>query len=525
MKKTKLAIPLAALLLAAGLAACSDGDTSGGDTTSGGTFVGALTSDPGSLVPMRATALATWAVLAYHYESLVFLEQDGSYSPWLASEWTSTGTQAVFTIRDDITCADGEPFTAETAANNLNFHADPANATFYYGSVISEAVSAVADGNTLTVTSAVNNPFLVGNVGTIQMVCQSGLDDPDSLEAATGGTGLYVLSEVAPQTSYTFTKRDGYVWGPNGVTSETEGLPDTIQIRIIGDESTTANLMLSGEINAATIYGADRARLDAAGFAYTGKRNPIGEILFNERYDRVTSDPLVREALSVALNRDEVGEVVTDGTGVEALSLVNQPPMRCVGEGPLWTLPATSLEKAGQLLDEAGWTLADDGLRYKDGEPLTVKFIYDGSTATHAAAAELVQQTWNQLGVTTVLSGNDATMWSEQLWMTFDWDLGFVQITPGSPVVLATFFDGADPENGGLNFMFVENPEYEALAAQARVAESEDAACALWREAEAELIERYDAFPVSDMLVRTYMTGYTFEMQNYIIPTSLRVEG
>lgn len=517
-----------ALTLATALTACSGGDTTDDeastDVVSGGAFVKSIAGDPGDLNPMQAVTFDTWEVVGMAYEALVYVNPDGELEPWLAAEWEETGTEVVFTLKDDITCADGTPFTAETAAANIAYNTDPANATFYYGSQVTEAITATADGNTLTVTSTVNDPFLVANVGTILMVCDTGLADPTALSETTDGTGLFPLTQAEPGSSYVFTKRDGYSWGPDGVTSDTEGHPDTVELRVISDESTAANLLLSGEIHASSISGADRARADAAGLEYAGVRNPVGEILFNERSDRPVSDPLVREALVTAIDRDEVGTVIADGEAIEPVSLVVRNPLLCVPDEPAWSLPETSLERAGELLDQAGWALADDGLRYKDGRPLTVKFIYDAPTPTHAPAAELVKQTWDQLGVTTELSANDAAAWAEQLYETFDWDTGWVQVAPGGPVVLSTFFAGATPDQGGLNFMFVDNPDYEALVAQAKEATPEET-CDLWLQAEAALIDRFDVFPIADNILPTYMNGVTFEMPNFIMPTTIRMLG
>jgi peptide/nickel transport system substrate-binding protein len=516
-----------AVVLAVSLTAC--GTTTGGaggsgEHVSGGTFVAALSADPGSLVPMTGVSLAARAMVGYAYESLVYVTPDGGFEPWLATEWQESGTQVTFTLREAITCADGTPFTAETAANNLNYHADKANATFYYGSQVNDGIVATAEGNKLTVTSARNDPFLLANTGSIEMVCQAGLDEPDSLKDKTDGTGLYTLTSSTPGATYTYKKREDYEWGPDGVTSTTKGLPDALEIRVITDEATAANLLLSGEINAGVVTGADRARLDSAGLQTAGVLNPVGEMLFNERPERPTSDPLVREALVTALDRKEIGDVVSDGSAIDSKSLVVKSPLLCVAGGPKWTLPDTDLDKAKSLLDEAGWQVGAGGKREKDGRPLTVKFIYDAATATHAPAAELVQQTWDKLGVTTVLSGNDANAWSEQLFQTFDWDTGFIQIAPGSPMVASQFFAGATPDAGGNNFMFVDNPEYEALATQAASASSAQA-CDLWQEAEAALIERTDVFPMADNKLLTYLSGVELELTTYVVPTTIRMLG
>lgn len=529
MKRSRV-IPVAAgaIVLAMALVSCSGTSEQStgedGEFVSGGTFVKSLSDDPGDLNPMKTVSPDTFEVVTIAYESLIYVTPEGEYEPWLAESWTDTGTEATFVLKDGITCADGSEFTGQTVADNLNYNADPENATFSYGTVITEAVSATADGNTVTVTSTVNDPFLAINVGTIMMVCDAGLADTDALFDTTDGTGLFQLSEVRPGDAYVFTKRDGYTWGPDDVTSDTVGLPDTIEARIISDQSTLTNLLLSGELNAGVVTGPDMERLEAAGLEYVGVRNPVGQILFNEKEGRPFADPLVREALSIAIDRDEVGPVIAGETGLPAVSLIQKTPFLCVADPPAWTLPDTDLDRAGELLDEAGWTLNADGLREKDGQPLEIKFIYDAPTASHAPAAELVKETWDQLGVTTVLSANDGAAWSDQLYTSFDWDTGWVQIAPGSPVILDLFFGGATPDQGGLNFMFVDNPEYNALAEQAKVASPEEA-CGLWQQAETELIERFDTFPVIDNILPNWQSGAVFEQPNFITPTSIRMLG
>ncbi|MFY1632845.1 ABC transporter substrate-binding protein [Solwaraspora sp. WMMB335] len=520
----------AALLTTTSLAACGgtssdgDGDGEAAGYVSGGSYVAAISSDPGHLIPMTGVSLAARAMVAYAYESLAAVTKDGEFKPWLAASWEETGTSVSYTLKEGITCADGTPFTAQAAADNINYHADPEHATFYYGSQVNEEVTATADGDTLTVARSRNDPLLLANTATVEMVCPSGLADPDSLQDATAGTGLFQLDSATPGSTYTYTRRTDYTWGPDGVTSTTEGLPDTVEVRVVTDETTAANLLVAKDINAAVITGASRDRLDAMELATITQRNPVGEMLFNEKADRVTADPLVRRALVLALDRAAVGDVVSNGTAIDSRSLIVTAPFVCVAGGPKWQLPDTDLAEAERLLDQAGWTAGADGRRTKDGAPLTVKFIYDAATATHAPAAELVQQTWDQLGITTELSGNNAAAWSEQLFQTFDWDTGFVQVAPGSPPVLASFFAAATPDQGGNNFMFVDNPAYEALIAQAAEATPE-ATCDLWQQAEAELVDRTDVFPLADNELTTYLSGAELTADVFHSPAEIRMLG
>jgi peptide/nickel transport system substrate-binding protein len=521
----RAAITTAAISTALALTACGT-STGGGqsadpeDFVSGGTFAMSLNEDPGDLSPLTGVNLAQRALVPFGYESLAYITPEGETVPWMAESWEETGTSITYTLKEGLTCADGTEFTAETAAANFAYQADPDNGTFWYGSNVTEDMTASADGNVLTIESATNNPFLLQSTGAVEMVCQAGLDDPASLADSTNGTALFELTDVAAGSEYTYTKRDGYTWGPEDVTSETEGLPDEIVARVVTDEATSANLLLSGELNAAPIIGPDRERVEAAGLQSVGILNPIGQMLFNEREDRPTSDVRVRQALTLALDREAIGELVTDGNYQESVSLVNKIPLTCVSDGPKWELPDTDVDAAAELLDEAGYPADADGDR-----GLSIRFLYDGATPTHGAAAEEVQAEWAELGITTELVAEDPTGWSTDLYQTYDWDTGFIQLAPSSPVVLSLFFLGATSEDGGYNFMSVTNPEYNELAEQAFTAPDADAACDLWLQAEKELIDRVDTFPLADTESPTWLNGATLEMPGSIAPTTIRMLG
>jgi ABC-type dipeptide transport system, periplasmic component len=110
------------------LAACSSGGTDA-DPVDGGTFVFALASDPGALDPHLAITSSGLTAARFAYDQLVGLSADNAVVSNLASDWSVDGTTVTLTLRDDVTCADGSAFTASTAAANIDFIADPANAS------------------------------------------------------------------------------------------------------------------------------------------------------------------------------------------------------------------------------------------------------------------------------------------------------------------------------------------------------------------------------------------------------------
>lgn len=518
------------LALSLVLTSCSSNADSGAPTATddapvvtGGTFRHAVSSDIGSIVPMTATQPQEIQVITYAYETLLYQSRDGEPQGWLAESWeTGDGGKSVtFTLKEGVTFHDGTPFDGAVAAENINYHANPESATIF-ADVMPAGVHATGEGNTLTVTADVADPFLSTIIGSIKMVGSAGLADPQSLESASNGTGLFKLTS-ASAGKYDFERRSDYTWGPEGVTSDTEGLPEAIEVSVVADTSTRANLLLSGEINAAAIEGPDQARLDGAGLSFEGTINPIGQMLFNERADRPTHDERVRQALVLGFNHDEAKEVVTGGRPYELTSWITDAPFTCFSEQPVWDRPSSDPAQAAKLLDEAGWVAGADGTRSKDGKPLTINFIYDAGSTQHASAAELVAEDWKALGMQTELIAMDGAAWSEYLYETFDYDTGWIQIGVGSPVTQDLFYGGASPEDGGLNFMGVDDPEYKALAQQARVAADEAAACELWKEAEKVVVENTHTFLLAGIELPTYESGASFDVTDYLQPITIRM--
>ena len=77
-------------------------------------------------------------------------------------------------------------------------------------------------------------------------------------------------------------------------------------MKIVENETTAANLLLSGDVNAAPILGPDAERLDQAGLFTAETPALIGEQWYNHAEGRATSDPEVRMALTQALDLAEL---------------------------------------------------------------------------------------------------------------------------------------------------------------------------------------------------------------------------
>lgn len=520
-----LAVALGGALV---LSACSDGSdspggsadtadqsqgTAGADAApalaeAGGTVTMAVTDDPGNLDPSMTVLQVTRAVGRMAYDSLVRQDAEGTFQPNLASEWEMTPTSVTFTLDEDATCSDGTPFTATDAADNISFIADPDNASPLLGTMVPPGATATADDDagTMTVEVPEPNPFLLDSLAGVFLICRSGLDDHDSLAQATAGTGPWILEDVVPNDSYTFSRNENYTWGPTQEKFEGEGVPDTFVIKVIPNLTTTANLLLSGEVNIAAVGPGDEDRVQAAGLDSFGAAAPLGETFFNQGEGHPGADPEVRKALLAATDVEILAKVGAGAAGQVSTGLVTLEPKACPGNTVSGNMPAY-VAAANAALDAAGWVKGADGIREKDGERLSLKFIYAQRGGDQlSAAAELLAQQWLEVGAEVQPSTIAATQLNEVIFGSGDWDAGWIPVTVNLPTQLAPFLSGPVPPEG-INFGHIANDVYDEKSALAATEGEKEAACELWLEAESSLIKEGDVAPMFDIVASNYLNG------------------
>lgn len=491
-----------------------------------GTFTLASSADAGALDPHVSPPVSTLLQLAaFAYDPLVNIDAEGTISSGLATQWTVEGTTVTMTIGDGITCSDGTPFTAETAAKNLAFIGDPANASPMLGVFYPAGATAAADGSTLTITLAGPSPFVLGGLANLSMICESGLADRSTLTGATAGTGPYVLTEAVPNDHYTLTLREGYAWGPGGVTNTEPGMPAEVVVQIIPNETTSANLLLAGDINAATIIGPDAERMEAANLFSTASQAIVGQQWYNHGDGHVTAEPAVRTALVQALDLAELQQVITSGKGSEPTTFATVAPASCVGSPIPGALQAHDPAAAAAALDAAGWSLGADGVRSKGDTPLAITFLHDTALGTGgSAAAELAVAAWTALGVKVEALGQPTDQLAGALFGTGGWDVAWEPLNVNSPDMLVGYLSGPTLADGGGNFASIANPGYEAAVADA-MGKTGDEACAAFFSGEAALTAAADVTVFANNVLKVYANGAEFSHAGWVIPTSIRLAG
>jgi peptide/nickel transport system substrate-binding protein len=299
--------------------------------------------------------------------------------------------------------------------------------------------------------------------------------------------------------------RKDYHWGPKGAT--TAPLPAKVVYRIVPNETTAANLLLTHAINIATIIGPDRSRLNKAKLFKRVLAASPNDFWFNENSGHPAANASIRRALVQALNLKQIGSVITAGRGVPVTSLTSQAFSPCAGNSVTGSVPSYNPSAASGPLSS---------------HP-SIKVLYTPAiSSTTTAAMELLQQQLSAAGAKVTLSAATTTDISAALFGTGNWDLAFVPVTVATPSQLVGFVSGPTPPNGA-NFGGINNAAYSKLVASA-VTKTGAAACKDWLSAESALMRNADVAPANVETTATFGSRATFALDVAgILPTSLRL--
>src|SRR4051812_14814089 len=233
---------------AGGCGGASAPQGAGGHAVADGTFKLALNADPGSLDPHGSQLGAVQQLALFLYDPLVHEARGGRFVSGLADRWSQQGAVARFHVRSGVTCSDGQPLTAATVADNLNYVADPKSASPLIGITIPAGSHAtVAPGSDeVTLKLGQPAPFLLQGVANLPIVCAKGMANRAILRRGADGTGPYVLKSVVPGSKYVLARRSGYRWGAAGASTAPVGLPAHVEVAVLTNETTAANLLVGG---------------------------------------------------------------------------------------------------------------------------------------------------------------------------------------------------------------------------------------------------------------------------------------
>jgi peptide/nickel transport system substrate-binding protein len=337
------------------------------------------------------------------YEPLAGWDADGNLKPILAAAipgredgtLAADGKSVTWKLKQGVTWHDGKPFTADDVVFNWEYAKDPASATTTIGSYKDVKVEKV-DQYTVKVMFDQPTPFwadaFVGPRGMIipkhlyaDFIGAKSREAPTNLKPV--GTGPYLFKDFKP---------GDMVAGVINPKYHMDNRPffDSVEMKGGGDAVSAARAVLqTGEYDFAwnmQVEDEILLRLEKGGKGKVAI-SPGGniehiQVNFTDPWTEVDgerssiktkhptlSDPAVREALSLLIDKASVEKHIYGRTGNATANFVNNPE-KFRSKAMKYEF---NVDKANALLDKAGWAKGPDGIRAKDGKKL--KFVYQTS--------------------------------------------------------------------------------------------------------------------------------------------------
>ena len=335
---------IAAMALAAALAGC------GGPAKQPPVLVVAGQGWPITLVPHGMPELFTMMVQSNIYEGLVEFDPRMRVSPLLAETWETPDPRTwVFRLRRGVTFHNGAPLTASDVVFSLKRAREDSGSSLRANFVQIESIEAV-DGLTVRITSRRPFPLLLYKLVSVFVVPMDAFTamGPGKFDQSPVGTGPYYLKSYPAGGPLVLEAFSGY-WGKRPGFGqvrlvEAAGADDIRRLLESGDQPTVVPLLDPAAARRLDDPGSSRYRIHRRSglvLRYLGFRWAA----------RPFDNPLVRQAMQLAVDRRDLVETVCHGYGIPANQSV---PSTVFGHNDRLPPLPYDPKRASELLAEAG---------------------------------------------------------------------------------------------------------------------------------------------------------------------------
>lgn len=382
--------------------------------------------DPNTLVIATSQSMEEWNpflqtyVIEHQFRQLQYLPlivadaESYAPSPGLAQDWdiSEDGLTWTFYLQEGLTWQDGEPFTAEDV--EYTFHIireDPQISA--RNSAMNDGLESVEIIDDHTVQFNLTGPDIRWETDDTVIVPKHIWEEH---EGAWGdfanndfpiiGIGPYQVTDFETDTFIRYERFDDFYRGPAGF--------DEIVFQYYTEPDTSVAALETGEVD--LIGGLNEAQMERLGNLENIETNTAPDrrwfaLRFNVGAETRDGEPfgsghpaleneLVRQAIHHAIDREELIDRVRGGYADPATSIVPN------AFSDIWWEPSDdvrvdfNLEEAGQLLDEAGYEMGDNGVRVgPDGEPLHLRFGVDAGNVERESTAQFIDEWLQEIGI------------------------------------------------------------------------------------------------------------------------------
>ena len=372
--------------------------------------------DPETIDPALNSAVDGGNMLLHSFECLLTVDQDGKLAPGQAETWETSedGLTWTFHLRDGLKWSDGTDLTANDFVYSWKRVCDPMVAAPYAETVLAmvegydkaitgdlDALQVVAqDDSTLVVTLNAPCSYFgsLAAFATLSPVQQATIEANGDAWATSAETyisnGPFYVSEWVPGSYILMSKNPNY-WNADAIKL------DGIKWNLIEDANASYSAYQTGEVLfIKDVPTEEIPSLEGNADFYVDPIIGTYYLSLNTQREPF-NDPLVRKALSLAIDREYVAGTLMQGTYSAASNFM----------GPGWIdtdgsqfvdnanggQPYIDVTNHEANVEEAKKLLADAG--YPDGEGFPSISYSTNDAGYHKVVAEYLQQAWGELGI------------------------------------------------------------------------------------------------------------------------------
>ncbi|MEO0539529.1 MAG: peptide ABC transporter substrate-binding protein [Cyanobacteria bacterium P01_A01_bin.105] len=505
MLKRLATIGLSGMMVAAITTACNPKSSSSvGDNPTDTTLKLLYWQAPTILNPHLSSGYKDAEASRITLEPLASFNAAGDLIPFLAAEVPSIdngdvatdGTSVTWRLQTDIRWSDGTPFTAADVVFTYNFITGPDVGAVTAGTYENVAAVEALDDHTVKITFKTPNPaWSLVFTGTEGMILPAhafaDLSGKALREAPANrepiGTGPYQVTDFRPG--------DVVVYEPNPNYRRRDELAfERVELKGGGDAASAARAVLqtgdadfayniqveapvlkqlesAGQGQLVTAFGSLVERV-VLNLSDPNQATADGERSSPEMPHPFLSDPQVRQAFSLAIDRDTIADQLYGPAGKGTVNFLVAPDAYQSDNTGYEFDP----DQAAQLLDTAGWIDSDNnGIRDKDGTEMSVLFI-TSVNPVRQKTQEIIKQALGQIGIEVEIRSLDPAVYfsgdpaSTDTVERFEADLqmfatGNTNPDPGAYMKTYTCDEITQKSNNWSrqNYARYCNPEYDAL--------------------------------------------------------------
>lgn len=492
------------------------------DAPKGGSITLSMNGSFDTLNPFITNGTPAEGIAPYTFETLMARSYDEPFTLYgLLAESISTDdarSYVEFTLREGARFSDGSPVTVEDVLwsfETLGTLGHPRYATAWGKVAKAEATGPRSVRFTFNVADR-ELPLLMGLRPILKKADFDGKDfAATSLDKLTG-SGPYIVDSVDPGVSITYRKNPDW-WGKDLPVNRGQWNLDLVRYEYFTNPTAVFEAVKTGAV---TAYREDNLAKWASHYDFPAITNgdmvklevphdrPAGIIglVMNTRKPQF-QDWRVREAMIEMFNFTFINQTITGGAAPRITSYFANSPFAMTpgqpADGPVLALlepfkadllPGTlegyalpesdgtpqnraGLRRALALLEEAGWTVGDDGiLKNAEGAPFTFEILLTIGQDEVASIAAIYLESLKSIGIDAKVSMLDSAQMKART-DSFDFDMTYIirtmSLSPGNEQNLYWGSAAADTE-GSRNWMGVKSPAIDAAISAMLSARSQE---------------------------------------------------